>query len=141
MTKREEVNKHSSLSDGNASSGKQLKRKNYGKQKMVAEKRKKRKGKATFPESKAEFVPKGFKKPRQNKKYCEEIIDSRVLVWWPEDQQFYEGVVKTYDPIKKEHKVVYRDGDIEILKLETETWLLSESRPLTFKERSEKILC
>ncbi|CAI9106454.1 OLC1v1005613C1 [Oldenlandia corymbosa var. corymbosa] len=138
---REEVKKHYSSSGWNTSSGKQLKRKNHVKQKTVPEKRKKRKGKTTVPESKAEVLPEGFKKPRYNKKYREEIIDSRVMVWWPEDQQFYEGVVKTYDPIKKEHKVVYLDGDVEILNLGTEIWLLGESRPLTEKERWEKILC
>ncbi|KAF2301521.1 hypothetical protein GH714_025424 [Hevea brasiliensis] len=37
---------------------------------------------------------------------------------------FYEGVLDSYDPIKKKHKVLYADGDEEILNLRRERWEL-----------------
>ncbi|KAF5936300.1 hypothetical protein HYC85_027429 [Camellia sinensis] len=37
---------------------------------------------------------------------------------------FYEGVIDSFDPVKKKHKVSYTDGDEEILNLRDETWEL-----------------
>ncbi|KAF2321476.1 hypothetical protein GH714_000032 [Hevea brasiliensis] len=48
----------------------------------------------------------------------EQLVGSRIKVWWPRDKMFYEGVLDSYDPIKKKHKVLYADGDEEILNLE-----------------------
>uniref|UniRef100_A0A6V7QRS0 Sister chromatid cohesion protein PDS5 homolog A n=1 Tax=Ananas comosus var. bracteatus TaxID=296719 RepID=A0A6V7QRS0_ANACO len=40
----------------------------------------------------------------------EEIVGSRIKVWWPLDKQFYEGII------------LYDDGDIEVLNLAKEKW-------------------
>ncbi|CAN0862408.1 Sister chromatid cohesion protein PDS5 homolog C [Linum grandiflorum] len=54
------------------------------------------------------------------------IIGKRVRVWWPVDKAFYEGAVDSYDPTSKKHKILYADGDEEILNLKKEIWELLE---------------
>ncbi|XP_065851682.1 sister chromatid cohesion protein PDS5 homolog A isoform X2 [Euphorbia lathyris] len=67
----------------------------------------------------------------------EELIGFRVKVWWPLDKKFYEGTVKSYDPIKRKHVILYDDGDIEVLRLEKERWELADNgRKQTKKSRS-----
>ncbi|CAN1325327.1 Sister chromatid cohesion protein PDS5 homolog C [Linum perenne] len=41
----------------------------------------------------------------EGKVYGEDIVGSKVRVWWPQDRKFYEGKVHSYDSIKKKHKV------------------------------------
>ncbi|KAK1557048.1 hypothetical protein Q3G72_016877 [Acer saccharum] len=57
----------------------------------------------------------------------EQLVGSRVKVWWPMDKMFYEGVVDSYDNIKKKHKIVYADGDEETLILKKQLWELIDS--------------
>ncbi|XP_054797872.1 sister chromatid cohesion protein PDS5 homolog C-like [Prosopis cineraria] len=64
----------------------------------------------------------------------EDLVGSRVQVWWPKDRTFYKGVIDSFDPAKKRHKVMYDDGDEEILKLEKERWELIEDEPGSDKE-------
>ncbi|XP_011020619.1 PREDICTED: uncharacterized protein LOC105122931 isoform X2 [Populus euphratica] len=52
----------------------------------------------------------------------EQLVGSKIKVWWPMDKRFYEGVVDSYDPIKKKHKVLYADGDEEKLNLKKQRW-------------------
>ncbi|XP_020090102.1 sister chromatid cohesion protein PDS5 homolog A isoform X1 [Ananas comosus] len=52
----------------------------------------------------------------------EEIVGSRIKVWWPLDKQFYEGIVQSYDAKKEKHVILYDDGDIEVLNLAKEKW-------------------
>lgn len=52
----------------------------------------------------------------------EELVGSRIRVWWPLDKAFYEGVVQSYDPDKKKHEILYDDGDVEVLNLSKEKW-------------------
>ncbi|KAJ6779148.1 ANDROGEN INDUCED INHIBITOR OF PROLIFERATION AS3 / PDS5-RELATED, partial [Salix koriyanagi] len=33
----------------------------------------------------------------------EEIMGYRIKVWWPMDKKFYEGTIKSYDPLKRKH--------------------------------------
>ncbi|KAH9715786.1 Tudor/PWWP/MBT superfamily protein [Citrus sinensis] len=54
----------------------------------------------------------------------EQLVGSRIKVWWPMDETFYKGVVDNYDPIKKKHRILYADGDEEILNLKKERWEL-----------------
>ncbi|CAI0415316.1 unnamed protein product [Linum tenue] len=51
------------------------------------------------------------------KGYGDEIVGSRVQVYWPQDRKFYMGTVQSYDATKKKHVVVYDDGDEEILNM------------------------
>ncbi|XP_039118231.1 sister chromatid cohesion protein PDS5 homolog A isoform X1 [Dioscorea cayenensis subsp. rotundata] len=52
----------------------------------------------------------------------DELVGSRIKVWWPLDRKFYEGMVQSYDPGKKKHTILYDDGDIEVLDLDKERW-------------------
>ncbi|CAI9772937.1 unnamed protein product [Fraxinus pennsylvanica] len=54
--------------------------------------------------------------------YGENLVGSKVKVWWPKDRAFYEGVVGSFDSVKKKHKILYKDGDEEILNLKNEKW-------------------
>ncbi|XP_058226638.1 sister chromatid cohesion protein PDS5 homolog C isoform X2 [Rhododendron vialii] len=53
----------------------------------------------------------------------EELVGCQIKVWWPLDRRFYEGAISSFDPIKKKHKVLYADGDEEMLDLSTERWM------------------
>ncbi|XP_039070317.1 sister chromatid cohesion protein PDS5 homolog B-like isoform X1 [Hibiscus syriacus] len=69
-----------------------------------------------------------------------DLIGYRIKVWWPLDKQFYEGTIKSYDPIKKKHVILYDDGDVEVLCLERERWeLIGTDRKSGKKENSAKV--
>ncbi|XP_060171101.1 sister chromatid cohesion protein PDS5 homolog C-like [Lycium barbarum] len=59
-------------------------------------------------------------------KVGEELVGCRVRVWWPLDQVFYEGHITLFDHSEKKHKVIYEDGDQEMLNLTKERWELVE---------------
>ncbi|KAK9715125.1 hypothetical protein RND81_06G145000 [Saponaria officinalis] len=63
-----------------------------------------------------------------------DLIDCRVNIWWPLDKRFYKGVVKSYDPDKKKHVVLYDDGDVEVLRLNKERWELVDDGPRSKKK-------
>ncbi|KAK7255137.1 hypothetical protein RIF29_28541 [Crotalaria pallida] len=50
------------------------------------------------------------------------LVGSKIKVWWPMDKVFYEGVVKSYDRIKGKHKILYTDGEVEVLNLQKQRW-------------------
>lgn len=56
-----------------------------------------------------------------------DLINCRINIWWPMDKQFYSGVVKSYDPEKEKHVVLYDDGDVEVLNLNKEKWEFVDS--------------
>ncbi|XP_041993730.1 sister chromatid cohesion protein PDS5 homolog A-like isoform X1 [Salvia splendens] len=59
--------------------------------------------------------------------HSNDLIGSRIKVWWPMDKKFYEGVIKSFDTHKKKHVIVYDDGDVEVLRLDRERWELVEN--------------
>lgn len=59
---------------------------------------------------------------KKNKMLDENLVGSRIKVWWPDDEMFYEGVVESYNASSKKHKVAYDDGDVEVLMLKKERW-------------------
>ncbi|OIW14976.1 hypothetical protein TanjilG_30695 [Lupinus angustifolius] len=61
------------------------------------------------------------------KEYCENLVGLRIEVWWPDDREFYKGVIDSFDPAVKKHKVNYDDGEVEILHLRKEKWKIIES--------------
>ncbi|KAH9749940.1 Binding protein [Citrus sinensis] len=70
----------------------------------------------------------------------EDLIGYRIKVWWPMDKQFYEGTIKSYDPIKKKHVILYDDEDVEVLRLDKERWeLLDNGRKPTKKSKSNSL--
>ncbi|KAF5453295.1 hypothetical protein F2P56_028207 [Juglans regia] len=66
----------------------------------------------------------GKKESSEKSDLDEQLVGSRIKVWWPLDKMFYEGVVNSYDPVKKKHQVLYADGDEEVLNLKKECWEL-----------------
>ncbi|KAK1293627.1 DNA mismatch repair protein MSH6 [Acorus calamus] len=76
-------------------------------------KSKKKRVKGTEKTSEASGKDKGLGK---------DIVGSQIKVWWPDDAMFYNGVIESFDPITKKHKVHYDDGDEEILLLKNERW-------------------
>ncbi|KAJ7967846.1 sister chromatid cohesion protein PDS5-like A-A-like [Quillaja saponaria] len=68
-----------------------------------------------------------------------DLIGCRIKIWWPMDKEFYEGTVKSYDPVKRKHVILYDDGDVEILRLEKERWeLVDKGRRATKNLKSSK---
>uniref|UniRef100_A0A3N7FBP1 Tudor domain-containing protein n=1 Tax=Populus trichocarpa TaxID=3694 RepID=A0A3N7FBP1_POPTR len=66
----------------------------------------------------------GDEKAPDIKEFDENVVGSKVKVWWPKDRQFYEGKIVSFDSIKKKHKVLYTDGDEEILILKRQKFEL-----------------
>nr|CAD1825652.1 unnamed protein product [Ananas comosus var. bracteatus] len=77
---------------------------------------------------------------RQKKDLNERLVGSRIKVWWPEDQTFYDGSVESFDPSSKMHKIVYDDGDVEILRLKKERWELIEGGSKTVMGQVKDVL-
>ncbi|GAB2215530.1 hypothetical protein Drorol1_Dr00019917 [Drosera rotundifolia] len=69
---------------------------------------------------------------------ADDLVGSRVRVWWPDDQEFYEGVISEFNPEKKQHKVTYDDGDVEDLVLKDEKWELIDDKIMTPKGQLRK---
>ncbi|KAF8084528.1 hypothetical protein N665_0714s0015 [Sinapis alba] len=56
----------------------------------------------------------------------QELVGSKVKVWWPIDRKFYNGVVDSFNSRTKKHRVFYDDGEKEILDMNKEKWELIE---------------
>ncbi|KAL0709334.1 hypothetical protein Bca4012_016312 [Brassica carinata] len=56
----------------------------------------------------------------------EDLVGSKVRVWWPMDRKFYNGVVDSFNSRTKKHRVFYDDGEKEILDMNKERWELTE---------------
>ncbi|PWA34712.1 phospholipase-like protein [Artemisia annua] len=65
-----------------------------------------------------------WKKWAKSAEHGENLVGSRVRVWWPADKDYYEGVVDSFDHSKKKHKILYDDGDEDFLDLRLRKWLL-----------------
>ncbi|XP_073053768.1 sister chromatid cohesion protein PDS5 homolog D-like [Primulina eburnea] len=52
----------------------------------------------------------------------EDLVNSRIQVWWPRDKMYYSGTIVSFDSLKKKHKVLYDDGETEILNMDKEIW-------------------
>ncbi|KAE8056284.1 hypothetical protein FH972_013070 [Carpinus fangiana] len=63
-------------------------------------------------------------KEKDSDDYGENLVGSKIKVWWPKDRMFYEGVVDSFVSETKKHKVLYTDGDEETLYLKKEKWEL-----------------
>ncbi|AQK83804.1 binding, partial [Zea mays] len=66
-----------------------------------------------------------------------DLVGHRIKVWWPLDKRFYEGAVQSYDSSKKKHRVLYDDGDVEVLNLAKEKWILIESNDSSVKKQKK----
>ncbi|KAI4380188.1 hypothetical protein MLD38_006407 [Melastoma candidum] len=50
------------------------------------------------------------------------LVGSKIKVWWPMDKAFYKGRVVDFDAVTKKHRILYFDGDVEVLSLRKERW-------------------
>lgn len=66
----------------------------------------------------------------------EKLTGYRIKVWWPLDMQYYEGIVESYDSMQNKHRILYDDGDVEILRLQKERWELIDCNLITEKQVS-----
>ncbi|KAH7671857.1 Tudor/PWWP/MBT domain-containing protein [Dioscorea alata] len=64
--------------------------------------------------------------PQNTMEMNENLVGSKIKVWWPDDNRFYEGMVESFDPVSRKHKIVYYDDDVEILLLKNERWEFAE---------------
>ncbi|XP_020874410.1 uncharacterized protein LOC9303288 isoform X2 [Arabidopsis lyrata subsp. lyrata] len=72
------------------------------------------------------------------KNYDENLVGSRVKIWWPLDRAYYEAVVISYYSAKARHRVRYIDGDEEILNMRKEKWyFVNESKLPKDKEANQ----
>ncbi|CAM6002851.1 unnamed protein product, partial [Sphagnum balticum] len=58
----------------------------------------------------------------------ENLVGCGIKIWWPLDRRFYKGEVVSYDSKKKRHRVLYDDGEQEVLNLLKERWELTGER-------------
>eukprot|EP00171_Calliarthron_tuberculosum_P011649 IDg11649t1 len=49
-------------------------------------------------------------------------VGDRIEIFWPDDGEYYPGLVASWDPSTRTHEVRYDDGDRESLYLSLETW-------------------
>lgn len=69
----------------------------------------------------------GSKNESDIMEHDQNLVGVRLEVWWPKDRQFYKGVIESFDSRKKKHKVVYDDGEVEVLNLAREKWNVIEA--------------
>ena len=63
-------------------------------------------------------------------------VNDRIAIYWPNDDEWYEGVITEYDSFKKQHKVNYDDGQVESLNLANEKFkILKDSSSITSNKR------
>ncbi|KAF8650467.1 hypothetical protein HU200_063832 [Digitaria exilis] len=79
----------------------------------------------------------GLVKCSTNDSSGRDLIGHRIKVWWPLDKRFYGGIVQSYDSSKKKHTVLYDDGDIEVLNLAKEKWMMVETNNSSVKKQKK----
>ncbi|XP_023634571.1 uncharacterized protein LOC17878717 isoform X2 [Capsella rubella] len=83
----------------------------------------------------------GKDKASNLKNYDENLVGSRVKIWWPLDKAYYEAVVNTYYSAKDRHRVRYVDGDEEILNMRTEKWYFVNKSKLSKDKEANQTGC
>ncbi|XP_071710471.1 sister chromatid cohesion protein PDS5 homolog D-like [Rutidosis leptorrhynchoides] len=72
-------------------------------------------------------VANDFNGKEKPKKLKQDLVGCRIKVWWPLDKMYYKGVVSSYDSITDKYKVLYADGDEELLNLHHEKWIILDN--------------
>lgn len=52
--------------------------------------------------------------------YGEEVVNRRIRVYWPMDEEWYEGCVRSFDRVLGKHLVEYDDDEEELIDLSKE---------------------
>ncbi|KAH1124430.1 hypothetical protein GYH30_014245 [Glycine max] len=94
---------------------------------QMEDKKKGRRGKANSETDVAKSSAMELDKESSTKEYGQNLVGLQVKVWWPDDHEFYKGVIVSFDSAKKKHKVLYDDGDEETLNLVKEKWKVIEA--------------
>eukprot|EP00250_Pteridium_aquilinum_P022813 c2573_g1_i1 orf=282-2036(+) len=69
-------------------------------------------------------------------------IGRRVQIWWPLDQKFYHGKIMDFDDQESTHKIVYDDGQEEVLHMDKEIWQLEKlAMPLNRRSHNAMNTC
>nr|GEW50212.1 putative ribonuclease H-like domain-containing protein [Tanacetum cinerariifolium] len=63
----------------------------------------------------------------QSPEHGENLVRSKIKVWWPANKSYYKGVVESFDRSKMKHKVLYDDGDEDVISLKDRQWMLLEN--------------
>ncbi|KAL2533993.1 Tudor/PWWP/MBT superfamily protein [Abeliophyllum distichum] len=90
--------------------------------------------KAKCKKNSAPDKEKKSRRTRIVKSYGEELVGVKIQVWWPMDKTFYPGIVDSFDPLTKKHKIIYEDDMEEVLNLTKERWELVDECPQLKKE-------
>nr|KAJ0207341.1 hypothetical protein LSAT_V11C500249400 [Lactuca sativa] len=64
--------------------------------------------------------------PDKSLGYGKQSVGHRIKIWRPPDKMHCEGAISSYNPIDKQHKVSYVDGDDEVLNLCFEKWSIQD---------------
>ncbi|PSS17729.1 Sister chromatid cohesion protein PDS5 B-B like [Actinidia chinensis var. chinensis] len=80
----------------------------------------------------------GTEKASDAIEYGDNLVGAKVKVWWPYYDMFYEGVINSFDHVKKKHQVSYADGDEENLNLKNERWEFVEGDSMPDQEQVTK---
>lgn len=73
-----------------------------------------------------------------SKVWGDDLVGCSIKVWWPDDKEFYRGVVSNYNPKDKKHTVFYADGDVEVLLLKDERWRFVDENAPSEEEAEDK---
>jgi DNA mismatch repair protein MSH6 len=75
----------------------------------------------------------------ETKSQNSDFVGRRIKVYWPLDQAWYTGQIKSYDPKSNKHLIQYDDGEDESIKLEKEKIEWIEEEPPKKLRRLRKL--
>ena len=90
--------------------------------------------KTPSPPIKPKTPPSAETKPQKS-----DFVGRRIKVYWPLDQVWYTGEIKSYDPKSDKHQIQYDDGEEESIELEKEKIKWIEDEPPKKLRRLKKL--
>ncbi|VFR02830.1 unnamed protein product [Cuscuta campestris] len=74
---------------------------------------------------------------KQKIKYDESLVGSKIQVYWPLDDKYYDVVIEDFNHLNKTHEVLYIDGETEFLRLNEEEWRIISEKQKQKKKSGE----